>query len=91
MGICRPRAAGLLCCRKDFTNYLPKLQSSTPALLQRGRAGKMGVVGRGGGGEKKRRGEERVKGKREKEREQGMHFKVSPAIGWGGAGPNVKS
>lgn len=51
----------------------------------------MGVVGRGGGGEKKRRGEERVKGKREKEREQGMHFKVSPAIGWGGAGPNVKS
>lgn len=87
MGICGPRAVGLLCCREDFTNYLPKLQSSTPALLQRER-----LVGRGGGGKKRGRAvEERVKGKREKEREQEMHFKVSLAIGWGGAGPNVKS
>lgn len=59
MGICRPRAVVLLCCRKDFTNYLPKLQSSTPAFLQSGRVGKVGVVGRGGGGLKKKKAREK--------------------------------
>lgn len=52
MGICGPRAVGLLCCREDFTNYLPKLQSSTPALLQRGRAA----------GGKRRRGKKKGEG-----------------------------
>lgn len=75
----------LLYCRKDFTNYLPKLQSSTPAFLQSGRAGKVGVVGRGGGEKKKGGGGRQSKGKEgEGERAQGMHFKVSPAIGLGG-------
>lgn len=93
MGICRPRAVVLLCCRKDFTNYLPKLQSSTPAFLQSGSVGKVGVVGIGGGGlKKKNAGGRESKGKEgEGKGAQGMHFKVSPAIGWGGAGPNVKS
>lgn len=84
----------LLCCRKDFTNYLPKLQSSTPAFLQSGRVGKVGVVGRGGGGLKRKkiaRGRESKGKEGEGKGAQGMHFKVSPAIGWGGAGPNVKS
>lgn len=59
MGICRPSALVLLCYRKDFTNYLPKLQSSTPAFLQSGRERKVGVVGRGGGGDKKKEGKEK--------------------------------
>lgn len=33
VGICGPSAVVLLCCRKDFTNYLPKLQSSRPAFF----------------------------------------------------------
>lgn len=44
---------------KIFTNYLPKLQSSTPAFLQSGRERKVGVVGRGGGGDKKKEGKEK--------------------------------
>lgn len=79
----------LLCCRKDFTNYLPKLQSSTPAFLQSGRVGKVGVVGRGGGGlKKKMQGEERVKGKREKEREhKGCISKFLQQLDGGELGP----
>lgn len=33
VGICGPSAVVLLCCRKDFTNYSPKLQSSRPVLF----------------------------------------------------------
>lgn len=77
----------LLYCRKDFTNYLPKLQSSTPAFLQSGRAGKVGVVGRGGG-EKKGGGGDRVKGKREKERERkGCISKFLQQLDGGELGP----
>lgn len=47
----------------------------------------MGVVGRGGGGDKKKEGKKRESEGKEGEREgaQRMHFKVSPAIGWGGS------
>lgn len=92
VGICGPSAVVLLCCRKDFTNYSPKLQSSRPVLfffLQ---------SGEDGGREKRRRGTKKERGGTKKkeckgkegkgEGTQGMHFKVSPAIGWGGgAGP----
>lgn len=87
MGRCGPSTAVLLCCRKDFTNYLPKLQSSTPAFLQRGRAGNVGVGRRGGGGEKKEE-KKSVKGKREKERERkGCISKFLQQLDGGELGP----
>lgn len=65
---------------------ITKLQSSTP-FLQSGRAGKVGVMGRGGGeGEKKKK--ERVKGKREKEREcEGCISKFLQQFDGGEQGP----
>lgn len=92
VGICGPSAVVLLCCRKDFTNYSPKLQSSRPAFffffLQSGENG--GREKRRRGTKKERVGEKKksVKGKREKEREcKGCISKFLQQLDGGGAGP----
>jgi len=85
----------LLCCRKDFL-LITCLNSKAVRLLfyKAGEQARWGWREEEEGEEKKKKGGKKreSKGKEgEGKGAQWMHFKVSPAIGWGGAGPNVKS
>lgn len=93
-GNMQAKRSGFIVLQKRFL-LITCLNSKAVRLLfyKAGERGRWGWWEEEEGETKKKRGKKRESEGKEGEREgaQRMHFKVSPAIGWGGAGPNVKS